>query len=234
MFRFKSFEIYQEHTPMKVCTDACIFGAYIDLENHTYMLDIGTGTGLLSLMLAQRSKLDITAVEIDAMACMDAARNFENSPYKDRIRLVNEPVQEFAAKSDTKFDVIVSNPPFFQNDLKSPKAGKNVAHHDTHLNFDELVTVAEKLLNNTGVLWILLPPEEMKTFIVKAVGCSLYLQSTLEVRHHALKKPFRTIASFKRTPAEHTITDELKIYEEDNKTYTPRFKALLKDYYTIF
>lgn len=234
MFRFKSFEIHQEHTPMKVCTDACIFGAYIDPENHTNMLDIGTGTGLLSLMLVQRTGLNITAVEIDEMACMDATRNFENSSYKDRIRLVNEPVQDFAAKSDTKFGVIVSNPPFFQNDLKSPKADKNVAHHDTHLNFDELVAVAEKLLNDNGVLWILLPPEEMKTFTTKAGDRSLYVQSILEVRHHALKKPFRAIASFKRKPAEYTVTDELRIYEEDNKTYTPRFKALLKDYYTIF
>lgn len=234
MFRFKSFEIHQEHTPMKVCTDACIFGAYIDPENHRNLLDIGTGTGLLSLMLAQRSSLDITAVEIDEMACVDAGRNFGDSIFKDRISLVNQSVQDFSASSERKFGVIISNPPFFQNDLKSPKKGKNTAHHDTHLNFDDLISCAAKLLSPDGVMWILLPPEETKTFTAKARDCSLYLQTKLEVRHHAGKTPFRSITSFKRTPAVEPAADRLDIFEEDNKTYTPRFKSLLKDYYTIF
>ncbi|MCR6638684.1 MAG: methyltransferase [Sporocytophaga sp.] len=112
-FRFKQFQVNQEKTGMKVCTDSCIFGAYIDPGGAQTILDIGSGTGLLSLMMAQKTNAEINAVEIDDDASLQSEENFKNSKWSDRLYIFKSPIQEFSAAATKKYDLIISNPPFF-------------------------------------------------------------------------------------------------------------------------
>src|SRR5688572_17826532 len=137
-FQFKQFIVYQDRCSMKVCTDACIFGAYAAniISNSASQilkcLDIGTGTGLLSLMIAQKTRAIIDAIEIEEDAFIQAKENFSNSPWRQRLRAVHTDAKHLSTW--VKYDFIVSNPPFYQNDLVSPLKTKNVAKHDTSLN----------------------------------------------------------------------------------------------------
>ena len=220
---------------MKVCTDACVLGAWADINDADFILDIGAGTGLLSLMVAQRNSYGIIdAVEIDAEAFYQAGENVENSPFHDRIRLYHSPVQEFT--SEHRYDVIITNPPFFQSDLLSPIDKKNIAHHAKSLDFAELLAAIDRLLSDAGKFNILFPVDEGKQFLSKALETGWVLSRKLTLFHHAGKKAFRHLMTFQRSEVIHNkhIEEEIYIYETDGTTYSPSFKALLKDYYLIF
>lgn len=234
-FRFKNFTVQQDKCAMKVCTDACVLGAWADVNDADFILDIGAGTGLLSLMVAQRNSYGvIDAVEIDAEAFYQAGENVENSPYHDRIQLFHSAVQEFT--SEHKYDVIVTNPPFFQSDLLSPLDKKNIAHHAKSLDFSELLAAIDRLLSDTGKFNILFPVDEGKQFLDKAVASGWILTRKLTLFHQQGKKAFRQLMTFHRTETTHNvdITQELYIYEPDGTTYSKAFEALLKDFYMIF
>lgn len=234
MFKFKQFTIDQSKTAMKVCTDACIFGAYIQPNSRKKILDIGAGTGLLSLMMAQRTESKIDAVEIDENAYNQALENISESVFKNQISVYHCSVQDFSKNQNNDYDLIVSNPPFFQNSLKSPNIQANKAHHDTTLTFEELVQSVKKLLASEGEFKVLLPPFEMQTFEKIALKNQLFLNQKLKVRHSSKHKIFREICSFSYQKTEIPQENELNIYEDDNKTYSENFKSLLKDYYLIF
>lgn len=234
-FRFKNFTVQQDKCAMKVCTDACVLGAWADITDADYILDIGAGTGLLSLMVAQRNSYGIIdAVEIDAEAFYQAGENVENSPFHDRINLFHSAVQEFT--SEHKYDVIITNPPFFQSDLLSPLDKKNIAHHAKSLDFAELLTAIDTLLSDTGKFNILFPVDEGKQFLTKALESDWILSRKMTLFHQEGKKAFRQLMTFQRIEPVHSldITQELYIYEPDGTTYTQSFKALLKDFYMIF
>ncbi|MCP9768742.1 methyltransferase domain-containing protein [Lacihabitans sp. LS3-19] len=233
MFKFKKFSIFQENTPMKVCTDSCLFGALIDAKNHQKILDIGTGTGLLTLMLAQKSEfLNLTAVEIDENAVKDASLNIANSPFSKQIKIANKSIQEFTKASKEKFDLIVSNPPFFQNNLKSPKEEINLAHHNSSLSFEDLALSLHNLISEDGKIWILLPPFEMNGFLKICTKYQLFLNKKYGVKHDETKPIFREIIELSRQENLNPAYSEINIYE--NKQYSPIFVKLLKDYYLIF
>lgn len=233
MFRFKQFVIKQERAAMKVCTDSCLFGSLIASENKKNALDIGCGTGLLSLMLAQKNQeIQITALEIDQNAIFDATENIQESPFSNQITLHHQSVQDFAKKSDDKFDLIICNPPFYQNNLKSDKIDKNIAHHAETLTFNELAECIDILLEKNGSAWILLPPFEMQQFIILLEERRLYVSKRFEVRHNENKPIFRIIVELKRTKANLEEISLINIYE--NNQYSPIFVELLKDYYLIF
>lgn len=231
MFRFKQFTVYQENSAMKVCTDSCLFGALISANGQNSILDIGTGTGLLSLMLAQRyPAIAIDAVEIDSGAAADARRNFAGSPFHDRIKLHECAIQDFKPRG--AYDLIICNPPFYENRLKSPDAHKNIAHHATQLSFRELATISSNLLSPSGVLWILLPPFEMTRFIREALTQSLNIRESYTLRQHTGKAVFREVASFSPLPSAKPVPREIIIYENDK--YSSIFAELLRDYYLLF
>ncbi len=233
MFRFKQFVIKQERAAMKVCTDSCLFGSLISSENKRNALDIGCGTGLLSLMVAQKNhKIQITALEIDQNAVLDATENIQESPFAKQITLINHSVQDFAKKSKYRFDLIVCNPPFYQNNLKSDKLEKNIAHHAETLTFNDLAECIDNLLEENGSVWILLPPFEMRDFIGLIEERRFYVSKRYEVRHNENKPIFRVIVELKRTNAVLNEISLINIYE--NKQYSPIFAELLKDYYLIF
>ncbi len=218
---------------MKVCTDSCLFGALIDVKNHQKALDIGAGTGLLTLMLAQKSEyLSLTAVEIDENAIKDATLNVHNSPFSKQIKIEKKSIQEFTKSNAEKFDLIVSNPPFFQNNLKSPKGEINLAHHNTSLSFEDLVFSLDNHIAQDGKVWILLPPFEMKGFLKICTKYQLFLNKKYSIKPHETKPVFREIIELSRQENIKPASSEINIYE--NNQYSPIFVKLLKDYYLIF
>jgi tRNA1Val (adenine37-N6)-methyltransferase len=232
-FRFKQFTVRQEHCAMKVCTDACIFGASVAVDNASQILDIGTGTGLLALMLAQRSEAQIDAVEIEESAFRQAQENFAASKWSNRLQIFHQSIQDFSKISANQYDLIVSNPPFFSNYLPTTDKAKNLALHSEQLSLPELLTSVRKLLSPQGLFWILLPEYEANQFLKSVVEMDLFLQKKCNVYNHRHKNIFRIIQAFSILPPKEKISSELVIFES-NKVYTPQFRDLLKAYYLIF
>jgi tRNA1Val (adenine37-N6)-methyltransferase len=229
-FTFKQFTIHQNHTAMKVTTDACILGAYVDVQGAKTILDIGTGTGLLALMLAQRSKAKIDAFEIDESAYNQAVVNVNESIFKDKITIYHTSIQDFS--SEKRYDLIISNPPFFQNHLKSETESRNNSLHTDTLSFEDLLSSVLRLLSPNGTFVVLLPAYESSVFEQLAISEGLYPQKKLTIHHRKGSKILRIITTFGRIKKE--IINEELIIKNPNESYTPDFQALLKDYYLIF
>jgi tRNA1Val (adenine37-N6)-methyltransferase len=229
-FQFKQFTIFQQRCAMKVCTDACLFGALVadnDLPA-TNCLDIGTGTGLLPLMLAQKNKqVFIDAVEIDTDAAEQAGENFASSPWKDRIHIFNTDILSFSR--DKQYDLIISNPPFFEGDLRSSDQSKNDAKHDTSLNLVQLLQVTKQRLTANGTIAVLLPYRRVDFFIEEAGKQELQLTQKLLVKQTSNHDYFRGILFLGRSKTE-TVSESMYIKDKEGN-YTPEFVAALKDYY---
>ncbi len=228
-FRFKQFQVNQEKTGMKVCTDSCIFGAYIDPGDAKNILDIGSGTGLLSLMLAQKSSAEIDAVEIDVDAALQSEENFKNSQWNNRLHIFSSSIQNFSASAMKKYDLIVSNPPFFTNHLLSPNPKLNKAIHNTTLSLTDLSESVASLLSFQGKFYVLLPPYEASLFeeILKEV--KLFLQHRLEIKDKSEGKIIRVIDCYSSTPA--TASNKSFIIKNSEGQYTSEFSDLLRPYY---
>lgn len=216
---------------MKVCTDACLFGALIPpnpLKGEYYVLDIGTGTGLLSLMVAQKNPLaEIDAVEINEAAAKQAKNNFAASPWAERLHVFNTDILSF--KGDEKYDCIISNPPFYEYHLKSPDKTKNNAKHNTTLSLIELLQAVQMHLTENGSFAVLLSYPRLNYFIEEAAKFGLYLNRKYLVKQTETHNFFRGILFFSRTKSQLQNTE---IIIKDNKgNYTPAFTAALKDYY---
>jgi tRNA1Val (adenine37-N6)-methyltransferase len=229
-FTFKQFTIHQDQTAMKVTTDACILGAYTDGREAKKILDIGTGTGLLSLMIAQRSKAKIDAIEINESAYNQAVVNVNESIFKDKITIHHTSIQEFI--TDNLYDLIISNPPFFQNHLKSETESRNNSLHTDTLSFEDLLETVLRLLSPDGTFVVLLPMYESSVFEQLSVSKDLYPQKKLTIRHRKGSKILRIITTFGRIKKE--ILNEELIIKNPDESYTPDFQGLLKDYYLIF
>ncbi len=231
-FTFKQFTINQDRCAMKVCTDACILGASTEVENVMRILDVGTGTGLLSLMLAQRTDAKIEAVEIDEDAYQQAVINVQESDFSEKIKVFCQRIQDFT--STESYDLIISNPPFYQQSLKSPDAKANKALHAITLSFDDLIGSVLRLLSLDGKFVVLLPPFEIEKLIQIAQKKGLYLSKKILIRHDESKPVFRVIATF-LTKKVHDLEEKtLIIHDEEGKIYSNEFRDLLKEYYTIF
>lgn len=233
-FQFKQFKIYQDKCAMKVCTDACLFGAWAAEQMQdeklkiTNILDIGTGTGLLSLMLAQKLSAPINAVEIDEQAALQAKDNFEASPWKERLAVFNTPIQQF--NSTITYDLIICNPPFFKQSLRSSNHQKNVAKHSISLFLNELNNIILRLLKPKGRFAILLPYTEFRRFEIAAKQEQLNLEHKANIQQMHEHSFFRTIGIFSKQPTPEAIYETLSIRDVQN-CYAPRFTELLKDYY---
>ncbi len=218
---------------MKVCTDACLFGSLspaVLSANTPAILDIGTGTGLLSLMCAQQyPTANIDAVEIDEQAAQQASSNFAQSPWAQRLKVHHASIQQFAQPGNKRYDYIISNPPFFDNDLKSADSKRNVALHSKALSLDELLLSIDALLKQDGILGLLLPCHRMEYFEKIAAGKSLYPFEKILVRQTPSSNYFRAISFFKREKT--TLKEKEITIQDEHRQYTAAFTQLLKEYY---
>lgn len=233
-FQFKQFRIEQELCAMKVCTDACIQGAFAaeragDFpKTGLHILDIGTGTGLLTLMLAQKlPAASFDTIEINDDAYLQSKKNFAVSPWPGRIRTFKGDIRRHSFTK--KFDLIICNPPFYEKGLKSLSAFRNQAMHATHLNPDDLLQALENNLSEKGHACIMYPVAEAESFIKKAALFHFYPLEILKVKQSPKHDPFRSIICF-RKKQQSILSEELCI-RDDNGNYTPAFISLLKPFY---
>jgi tRNA1Val (adenine37-N6)-methyltransferase len=232
-FQFKKFIIQQDSCSMKVCTDSCLFGAWVAslierMEiNPETILDIGAGTGLLSLMLAQKSGACIDAVEIEHNAFEQAAENAQASPWKNQIKIFNADIKKW--NTPLKYDLIISNPPFYENDLLPEDDGKNISKHSTKLNLEELIVTAKERLSKDGLLAILLPSRSTKIFENIVSRHSLFVKEKVEVKQTLSHNYFR--AMFLLEQRESPILKKELTVKNNDCIYSDEFKFLLKDYY---
>jgi tRNA1Val (adenine37-N6)-methyltransferase len=216
---------------MKVCTDACLFGAYVadELQQHLVktILDIGTGTGLLSIMLAQKTNAAIDTVEIDETAFNQAKENIAQSPWKEKINIFNTDIVEF--QTNKKYGYIISNPPFFESDLKSDDEKKNFAKHDTSLTLTGLLNSIATHLSEDGLFAILLPCHRSIYFEKESSKLNFYLTKKIVVKQTPTHNYFRAMLIFSRNKSA-TTTGEIIIKNEE-RNYSTEFIEMLKDYY---
>lgn len=229
-FRFKQFTVHQEQCAMKVCTDACILGAYFAerVKEGSTVLDIGAGTGLLTLMLAQKISGRFYAVEKESNAVNQLKDNVRLSPWKEQIRVWQGDVHHFPF--GMKFDFIICNPPFYENSLKSDSAPKNMARHDSGLHLTSLPDIMCRNLTEEGRFGVLLPYQRSAAFEKLALQKGFYLMEKLLIRQTPKHDLFRSILYYSRREATACITDELTIRLEDGN-YSDSFVSLLQAYY---
>lgn len=229
-FRFKQFTVQQDKTAMKVGTDGVLLGAWVPIDQVNSILDIGTGTGLIALMLAQRSDAEqIDAVELDDEAYEQAVDNFENSDWGDRLFCYHASLQEFATEIEDSYDLIISNPPFYTEKYNSPNNQRTKARFESSLPFEELLSCSAQLLANDGRLALIIPFKEEAKVMELALQNSLFPQKITRVKGSPNSELKRSLLLFSRksiTPLE----DELVI-ETARHQYTPAFTELVKDFY---
>jgi tRNA1Val (adenine37-N6)-methyltransferase len=229
-FSFKQFTIHQDRCAQKVSTDACLLGALIAerWKNSRDLLDIGAGTGLLMLMLAQKSKGQIQGIEIEPECYSQLQDNIMASPWKDRLT----PLQGDVIKYDFKqqFDGIISNPPFFENDLPSSDTKDQIARHSLLLTIKQLFHAAKKWLKVDGELALLVPHSRITYCRETAPEAGLHLTACIHIRHASTHEPHRAIMIFEQTPVLKAMESTLTLMAEQQQ-YTPEALGLLKNYY---
>ena len=232
-FKFKEFTVYQDRSAMKVTTDSCLFGAWIaqdlsESKEKFTMLDIGAGTGLLSLMVAQKNNAWIDAVEIDKEAAIQAAENIASSHWPERIRVIHENIIDH--KTAGLYNVIISNPPFYENELASPNKEKNKAHHSTELSLRQLFEVFYNNLDEQGVFYILLPFKREKEAEALLEEFHFHVSKKIMVSPSPVHQPSRIMMRGSKNNSSALEVSGLLI-KDDEQEYSSAFTELLKDYY---
>jgi tRNA1Val (adenine37-N6)-methyltransferase len=235
-FQFKKFTIFQDKCAMKVTTDACLFGAWAAekaLNTGSVarsMLDIGTGTGLLSLMMAQKTAGQIDAIEIDKDSYEQANSNIAASPWQERINIYHADAKQYSFSH--KYNVIISNPPFYENELKSGDTKKNIAHHNEGLVLQELCSIMKTQLMANGSFYLLLPYKRNQEIRKWFTETGLHILEMVFVKQTPKHSYFRIMirGCLRTENQKETAIDEISITDETG-LYTPAFTSLLKDYY---
>jgi tRNA1Val (adenine37-N6)-methyltransferase len=242
MFHFKQFSIHQNKTAMKVGTDGVLLGAWCPIDNNPQtILDIGTGTGLIALMLAQRTSAEhpslqgelaqqIDALEIDEKAYEQAVDNFENSPWGDRLFCYHAGLDEFVDEPEDQYDLIVSNPPFYSEDYKTENEQRDLARFQDALPFEDLVEAADLLLSENGIFAVIIPYKEEERFIDLCAQVELFPIKVTRVKGSHATPIVRSLLAFKRYELSVLTADELVI-EINRHEYTDDYIALTKDFY---
>jgi len=231
-FQFKQFGLSDERSPMKIGTDAVLLGAWINCGFAHKILDIGTGCGIISLMMAQRSKASILALDIDPSATEQCQENFSQSPWPERLHARNISIQDFCRDSEAGFDVIACNPPFFQNSLHSPDAGRTVARHNVSMNQHDLLLAANFLGGHNMRFNVVLPYYLLNDFIELAVDYGLHCTRKLNIRTFAGSPIVRVLLEFQRkklSQETHTL-----VLRDEAKQFTEEYRQLTREYHLAF
>lgn len=231
-FQFKQFALEQDRCAMKIGTDGVLLGAWTPIQNNPFsILDIGTGTGIIALMLSQRSAAEqIDALEIDDEAYEQATDNFENSPWNDRLFCFHAGLDEFVEEPEDEYDLIVSNPPFYTEDYKSENEQRDLARFTDAMPFEDLIEAAALLLSENGIFSVIIPFKEEKNFIALANQCELYPVKITRVKGTPTTEIKRSLLAFSRNENAETEIDEL-IIETARHIYTSEYIELTKDFY---
>lgn len=237
-FRFKKFTVWQDQCGMKVTTDACLFGAVVveqlSRKKPNRILDIGTGTGVLSLMLAQNTNCRIDAIEIDERAYRQASSNFVQSAWGDRMRAYHSPLQRYQPEgpdgTPKRYDLIIVNPPFFKDHMQGQTDSRNRAIHNTELPLEDLVSGVQRLISPDGIAYVLLPYYEMRNFSEMMSNVGFHETMEVPLFTQPGRPAFRTVKGFSPATQEFKHKENVVI-KDPEKNYTWRFNALLKDYY---
>jgi tRNA1Val (adenine37-N6)-methyltransferase len=231
-FSFKQFSVQQDRTAMKIGTDGVLLGAWTPLKNNPFsILDIGTGTGIIALMLSQRSNAQqIDALEIDEEAYEQAVDNFENSPWSDRLFCFHAGLDEFVEEPEDEYDLIVSNPPFYTEDYKSENEQRDLARFADAMPFEDLIEAAALLLSENGIFSVIIPFKEEEKFIAIAKEYELYPVKITRVKGTPTSEIKRSLLAFVRDENATILADEL-IIETARHIYTTEYIELTKDFY---
>ena len=247
LFRFKRFSIQQQHAAMKIGFDGILLGAWCCVDGYKRFLDVGTGTGLIALMIAQRTEssdargsddVQIDAVEIDEAAGEEAALNFERSPWPNQLRLFHEKFQTWRIQRNQQYDLIVCNPPFFSSHVAGPRGvtprmtPRAVARQTSQLSLTDLFEGADSLLESHGRLCFIVPFDRRDEAIESAQHAGFSACRKLVVRSLPHKPPHRVLLEFVREPSSCAF-DEI-IIERSHHVYTPEFRRLARDFYLRF
>lgn len=233
-FAFKQFTIHQDRCAMKVGTDAVLLGAWIVPNGSKTILDIGTGTGVIAMMLAQKTEAHIDAIDIDVDAVNQAAQNISESKFADKIHVSRNSFQDYVKSTAKTFNLIVSNPPYFEQCLKSSDEQRSQARHAYSLPFEELIDGVSKILDPKGKFCLILPKPEAERFRLLAEKKGLYLSKLLRVKSRADKDTDkRHLMQFEFIPTEFS-EKTLVIEKGERHDYTEEYKEFTKDYYVNF
>ena len=235
-FNFKQFSVNQERCAMKIGTDGVLLGAWTPLINNPFnVLDIGAGTGILSLMLAQRSNAApnnvgiIDAIEIDEDAYEQCVENFEASPWGDKLFCFHAGLDEFVDEPEDEYDLIISNPPFYTDDYKSDNTSRDLARFEDALPFEELIEAAALLLSDNGIFSVIIPFKEEERFVSMCKELDLFPLKITRVKGTPTSEIKRSLLAFCRIE-QTALIDELVI-EISRHNYTPEYIELTKDFY---
>jgi tRNA1Val (adenine37-N6)-methyltransferase len=231
-FQFKQFTVNQDRCAMKIGTDGVLLGAWCPIENNPFsILDIGAGTGILSLMLAQRCNAEqIDAVEIDEDAFEQCVDNFENSPWGDRLFCYHAGLDEFVEEPDEEYDLILSNPPFYSENYKSDNSQRDLARFQDALPFEDLIEAADLLLSENGIFAVIIPFKEEKKIIDLCAEVELFPIKVTRVKGTPTTEIKRSLLAFKRYELSTLTSDEL-IVETSRHEYTLEYIELTKAFY---
>jgi tRNA1Val (adenine37-N6)-methyltransferase len=230
VFQFRQFQISHEASKMKVGTDGVLLGVFVDTRDAGSILDVGTGCGLIALMLAQRCKARITGIDIDGDSVSEAMFNGRNCPWSDRLTFIHSPLQDFAARHTEEFDLIVSNPPFFMQSLRSPDESRNLARHDLSLSHEDLFRGTARLLRPNGRCLLILPYSHFAATVTIAAKNKLYPKTRMVIHPKVSAPPNRMIVEFVmdlKVPCE---TRSFIIRDQDG-AYTEEYREKTGDFY---
>jgi tRNA1Val (adenine37-N6)-methyltransferase len=232
-FFFKQFKVEDGRSTMKVGTDAVLLGVVADSENAGNILEIGTGSGIIALILAQRSHAKIDAIEIDEESVIQAEENTRNSPWKERIKIICCSLQDYIHQAGKKYDLVISNPPYFSRSLKSASEKRNISRHDDALSFDELIEGSLELMKHDASLWIILPIKESLEFINKAGKAGLSVHYVLKIASKKGSATRRVILQLKHESLEKSLEQSIAIKNKDD-CFTLEYIELTREFYIDF
>ena len=233
-FRFKQFEVIQSKSAMKVGTDGVLLGAWADYNNPTTILDIGSGTGLIALMLAQRFlNSKVFAIEVDKDASEEALLNFSNSIWSERLEIINKDI--FKYFSDSKYDLIVSNPPFFKEDLNSPNRKRALARNG-FIDISDLFSKVSSLMHDSSQFELIIPFSQMESYQKEAQKVGLVKSRVMYINPTSSKSPNRVLLSFsfQNTKEHPALESYLTIEMNGRHDYSEEYKQLTKEFYLKF
>ena len=229
-FFFKRFALFHHRSTMKIGTDAIMLAKWVEVSENDDVLDIGTGCGLIPLMLAQKGIKSADAVEIDRDSYDEAAKNFINSAWKSQLYAINDDIKDYAARCEKKYDLIVSNPPFFFGDNIPEKAKKGLARHTNTLSYNDLLKSVKRLLKPDGRFALVLPAIESKTFLKDAENQGFFLKKEMKIVPIEGKEPNRINMQLVVNQCDE-IESEVFVMRKPDHSFTKEYKEFLKDYY---